>query len=169
MHLNYLILLLFTAFILTWVLIILGIVLSKHYRGKEQIFLYNSLSKEKSDTVFSNVKMKFSWSNGYKSYISFVNYCDIYLADKYIVIMPFQTFPFKAYNEPVLLTGNIIDLKPDLCFIKQYTPDKITFKKVIKGEVEIVYHQNNEKYFITLKDLKAEEKQKLELIKEWSS
>ncbi|MEQ1797981.1 MAG: hypothetical protein ABL872_08510 [Lacibacter sp.] len=161
------VLIFFALFFLAFILVYLGIILARHYRSNEQIKLLNSLQKNNTDLTFAKVKMKFSWSTGYKSYISFINYCDIYLADDYVVIMPFQTFPFKAFNEPILLTGSIVNLKSGLGFLKQYIPDKIIFKKVIKGEIEINYHEGNAKYVIRLQGLNTEEKQHLERIKEW--
>ena len=155
---NYLLLLPIPVFLL----INYFIILVRHRQATNQITLYKQTISP-NDLVMTSIKMKFIWTSGMKEYISFITNCDIYLSKNYFTIIPFQTFPFKAYHKPILLAKEKSSLKNNFYFLNIFSPDKIIFKEVIKDEIEIQYHDNHNKYQIRLKGLNDEDKKKLEI------
>ena len=147
-----------------WFLINYFIILIRHRKATDQITLFKQTTSP-NDLVMANIKMKFIWISGMKEYISFITNCDIYLSETYFTIVPFQTFPFKAYHKPILLVKEKSSLKNNFHFLNIFSPDKIIFKEIIKDEIEIQYHENHNKYQIRLKELTAEDKNKLARIR----
>jgi len=140
------------------------IILVRHRKATDQITLFKQ-NTSPNDLVMTNVKMKFIWTSGMKTVHSFITNCDIYLSETYFTIVPFQTFPFKAYHKPILFVKEKSSLKNNFHFLNIFSPDKIIFKEVIKDEIEIQYYQNYNKYQIRLKGLTTEDKNKLERIR----
>jgi len=140
------------------------IILVRHRKATDQITLFKQISSP-ADLVMTNIRMKFICTSGMKEYFSFITDCDIYLSENYCTVIPFQTFPFKAYHKPILLTKEKSSLKSIFYFLNIFSPDKIIFKEVIKDEIEIQYHENHNKYQIRLKGLTTEDKSKLERIR----
>jgi hypothetical protein len=151
--------------ILLFLLINYFVILFRHKKAIKQITLFKQKTNP-DDLVMLDIKMKFIWTSGMKQYISFIKNCDIYLSDTYFIIIPFQTFPFKAYHKPILLTKEKSSLRSDFYFLNIFSPDKIIFKEVIKDEIEIQYHENHNKYQIRLKGLNTEDKNRLERIRD---
>jgi hypothetical protein len=145
-------------------LIIYFIILVRHRKATKQITLFKQTTSP-DDAVMTNIKMKFIWTSGMKQIFSSITNCDIYLSDNYFTIVPFQTFPFKAFHKPILLVKEKSSVKKSLHFLNIFSPDKIIFKEVIKDEIEIQYHEDRNKYLIRLKGLTTEDKNRLESIR----
>lgn len=121
-------------------------------------------------TVFQNIKLRYSETSGLKTYCYPNNRCDLYLFDNYLAIVRRQDFVFKVYFAPVLLTSDIATTKNIFNYLNTYKPDRITFKQIVKGEVDIKLTDPTYKHYrtdITLKGLTNEQTTQLEKIKNW--
>jgi hypothetical protein len=121
-------------------------------------------------TVFQNIKLRYSESSGLKTYIYPSNLCDLYLFDNYLAIIRRQDFVFKVFFAPILITSDIATTKNIFNYLDTYKPDRITFKQIVKGEVDIKLTDMTYKHYvtdITLKGLTEEQTTQLEKIKNW--
>lgn len=121
-------------------------------------------------TVFQNIKLRYSETSGLKTYIYPNNRCDLYLFDNYLAIVRRQDFVFKVFFAPVLLTSDIATTKNNFNFLDTYKLDRITFKQIVKGELDIKLTDPSYKHYtadITLKGLTKEQITQLEIIKTW--
>lgn len=120
--------------------------------------------------VFQNIKLRYSETSGLKTYIYPNNRCDLYLFDNYLAIVRRQNFVFKVFFAPILLTSDLASTKNIFNYLDSYKPDQITFKQIVKGEVEIKLTDPKYKHSktdITLKGLTIEQTAQLERIKNW--
>jgi len=127
-------------------------------------------ANELSPTVFKNIKLRFWTISGLRTQISPNNYCDLYLFDNCLAIVRRQDFIFKIFFAPVLLISEIATTKIVFDCIDTYKPDRITFKQIVKGEVDIKLTDRIYKNYtidITLKELTNEQINQLEKIKNW--
>lgn len=121
-------------------------------------------------TVFQNIKLRYSETSGLKTYIYPNNRCDLYLFENYLSIVRRQDFVFKVFFAPVLLTSDISTTNNIFNYLDTYKPDRITFKQIEKGEVDIKLTDPKFKHYkteITLKGLTIEQTTQLEKIKNW--
>lgn len=121
-------------------------------------------------TVFQNIKLRYSETNGLKTYIYLNNRCDLYLFDNYLAIIRNQDFVFKVNFAPILLTSDIVTTKKVFNYLDIYKPDRVIFKQIAKGEVDIKLTDPTYKHYstdITLKGLTNEQITQLEKIKNW--
>lgn len=121
-------------------------------------------------TVFQDIKLNYSETSGLKTYIYPNNRCDLYLFDKFLAIVRRQDFVFKVFFAPVLLTSDIATTKNSFNYLDIYKPDRITIKKIEKGEINIKFTDPTYKHYktdITLKGLTIEQTAQLEEIKDW--
>lgn len=121
-------------------------------------------------TIFQNIKLRYSETSGLKTYIYPNNRCDLYLFDNYLAIVRRQDFVFKVFFVPILLTSDIASTKNNFNYLETYKPDRITFKQIVKGEVDIKLTDQANKHYtknITLKGLTNEQTAQLEKIKNW--
>jgi hypothetical protein len=119
-------------------------------------------------TIFQNIKLRYSETSGLKTYIYPNNRCDLYLFDNYLTIVRRQDFVFKVFFAPILLTSDIASTKNNFNYLEAYKPDRITFKQIVKGEVDIKLTDRANKYYttnITLKGLTNEQTTLLENLK----
>lgn len=127
-------------------------------------------AKDLKPTVFRNVKLDYAEIGGLRKQMYINNSCDLYLFDNALAIIRRQDFIFKVFFAPILLTPDITTTKNDFQYLKTYKPNLITFKQVIKGEVDIkltdpIYeHYTTE---ITLQGLTNEQLNQLEKTKNW--
>lgn len=127
-------------------------------------------ASELRPTVFQNIKLRYSETSGLKTYIYPNNRCDLYLFDNYLAIVRRQDFVFKVFFAPILLTSDIASTKNIFNYLDTYKPDRITFKQIVKGEVDInLTDRANKRYKtnITLKGLTDEQITQLEKTKNW--
>ena len=90
--------------------------------------------------------------------------------DNFLAIVRRQDFVFKVFFAPVLLTSDIATTKNIFNYLDTYKPDRITFKQIVKGEVDIKLTDPKYKHYktdITLKGLTIEQTTQLEKIKNW--
>ncbi len=121
-------------------------------------------------TIFQNIKLRYSETSGLKTYIYPNNRCDLYLFDNYLAVIRRQDFVFKVFFAPILLTSDIPTTKNIFSYLDTYKPDRITFKQIVKGEVDIKLTDQASKHYttnITLKGLTNEQTTQLEKIKNW--
>jgi len=121
-------------------------------------------------TVFKNIKLRFWRTSGLKTYVYPNNCCDLYLFDNCLAIVRRQNFIFKVFFNPILLTSNTTTTKNIFNYLDTYHPNKIIFKQIIKGELDIKLTDllyNHYKIGITLKGLTNEQIDQLEKIKKW--
>lgn len=123
-------------------------------------------------TVFQNIKLRYSETTGLKTYIYPNNRCDLYLFDKYLAVVRKQDFVFKVIFAPILLTTDIESTKNNYNYLDTYELDQITFKEIVKRQVEVDIKLTDPKYKhyktdITLKGLTIEQNAQLEKIKNW--
>lgn len=140
------------------------IILFRHRKALAEIGFVKQRTRP-NDYIITNIKMHYESGGSMKRYISFISKCDICLTDAYMAIMPFQTFPFKAYHRPIIFTKESDRVKRMYQFLQVCTPDKIIFKEAIKSEIEIHYHTYYNKYQVRLKGLTVEERANLEIIR----
>jgi len=123
-------------------------------------------------TIFKNINLRYYEISGQKTYNYPNNRCDLYFFDNYLVIIRSQYFIFKVLFAPILLTPDISSTKPNFSYLSIYKPDRITFKDILKGEVDIQLTDQANKHYITritLKGLTNEQKNQLEKVKNWCS
>lgn len=121
-------------------------------------------------TVFQNIELRYSETSGLKKYIYPNNRCDLYLFDNYLAIVRRQDFVFRVFFAPVLLTSDIATTKNIFNYLDTYKPDRIIFKQIVKGEVDINLTDPKYKHCktdITFKGLSVEQTTQLEKIKNW--
>jgi len=121
-------------------------------------------------TVFQNIELRYSETSGLKTYIYPNNRCDLYLFDNYLAIVRRQDFVFRVFFAPVLLTSDIATTKNIFNYLDTYKPDRIIFKQIVKGEVDINLTHPKYKHCktdITFKGLSVEQTTQLEKIKNW--
>ena len=121
-------------------------------------------------TIFQNIKLRYSETSGLKTYIYPNNRCNLYLFDNYLAIVRRQDFVFKVFFAPILLTSDIASTKNNFNYLDTYKPDRITFKQIVKGEVDIKLTDQANKHCttnITIKGLSNEQTTQLEKIKNW--
>jgi hypothetical protein len=145
------------------------------------LIFYNRRSQTATDTfiqqasefnpiVFKNIKLRYWTTNGSKTRIGPNNRCDLYLFDNCLAIVRSQHFIFKTFFAPVLLTSDIGITKNRFDNLKTYKPDRVIFKKIVKGQVDITLTDPVYKHYtidITLKGLTNEQIHQLEKIKNW--
>ena len=120
--------------------------------------------------VFQNIKVRYSETSGLKTYIYPNNLCDLYMFDNYLAIVRRQDFVFKVFFAPILLTSDIVSTKNNFNYLDTYKPERITFKQIVKGEVDIKLTDQANKHYttdITIKGLSNEQTTQLEKIKNW--
>jgi hypothetical protein len=146
---------------LIWIIINLIIVFTRHKKSKAKIIFLLACIEGSTIQSFTHVKMKFLWTKRYKSYISLIDRCNIFVTEKFIVIIPSQSFPWHAMHHPILITKNITRIQNKFPNFNVVSPSEIILKETIKDEIEIKYndpiHKNN-KYQIRLKELTTTEK-----------
>jgi hypothetical protein len=145
------------------------------------VTIYNKQARKAIDTfigqanghkpaVFQNIKIRYSETNGLKTYIYPNNRCDLYLFDNYLAIIRRSDFIIKVFFPPIVLTSDISTTKNIFGNLETYKPDQLKFKQIVKGEVEIKINDptyNNYSRDITLKELSNEQTTQLEKIKNW--
>jgi hypothetical protein len=127
-------------------------------------------AKTLNPTVFQNIKIRYWTTNGQKTYVYPNNRCDLYLFDNCLAIVRRQDLIFKVFFTPILITSDIATTKNMFNYLDVYKPDSITFKQIIKGEVDIKLTDLIYKHFkidITFKGLTNEQTAQLEKIKSW--
>jgi len=120
--------------------------------------------------VIKNVKLRYWITNGFRTIISPCNSCDLFLFENCLCIVRRQNFIIKVLFAPVLIASDFGVNRTIFNFIDMYKPDSITFKTIIKGEIDIRLKDPSYKYRridITLKQLTNEQVYQLEKIKEW--
>lgn len=120
--------------------------------------------------IFQNIKLRYSETNGLNIYFYPNNRCDLYLFDNYLAIVRRQIFVFKVFFAPILLTSDIATTKKIFNYLDSYKPHRVTFKEIVKGEVDIKLTDPKYKHYkteITLKGLSIEQTTQLEKIKNW--
>jgi hypothetical protein len=150
-----------------WILFHCLLITTRHKKSIRQIKLFNTIAAAGCSSIFKDVKMKLTCWGRSREYINIISNCDIYLSQHYFVIVPFQTFPFKAYHPPVLFVHPGESIDPQLSFLHQSVPVKISFKQVIKDEIEIRYTRQNINHQITLKALEPHQKKAMKIIQNW--
>jgi hypothetical protein len=123
-------------------------------------------------TIFENIKLRYSETSGLKTYLYPNNCCDLYLFENYLVVVRRQNFIFKVFFAPVLLTSDMTTTINIFNYLDSYKTDQITFNQIVKGEVDIkLIHKTHKHYTadITLKGLTNEQITQLEKIKKWCS
>lgn len=121
-------------------------------------------------TVIQNIKMRYWTTSGLKTYVYPNNFCDLYLFDDCLAIIRRQNFIFKVFFNPILLTSDTMTTKKSFNYLDTYKPDNITFKQIVKGELDIkltVLRYNHFKIEMTIKGLTNEQLRQLEKIKNW--
>ncbi len=148
-----------------WILLNCMLIIARHKKSIRQIKLFTTIAAAGCSSIFKDVKMKLTCWGRSREYINIISNCNIYLLQHFFVIVPFQTFPFKAYHPPVLFVrpGELID--PQLSFLQQSVPGKISFKQAIKDEIEIRFTRQNVHHQLTLKALEPQQKKPWKLYK----
>ena len=141
---------------------------NKRSRSATEKFIKQA--SELRPTVIHNIKLRYWTTSGHRSQVYPNNHCDLYLFNNYLAIVRRQDFIFKIFFSPILLTSDIATTKNMFDYLEIYKPDSITFKQIVKGEVDIkltdpIYKHNT--IDITLKGLTNEHMNKLEKIKNW--
>lgn len=98
----------------------------------------------------------------------------MYLFDQYLVIIRWQSWPFKIYEMPIcLLPQNAPASLWPFSYIFTTMAQKITFKQVLTKEIEFRFVYQNfmnveTEVVATFKDLTPEQKLLLEPLKSWT-
>lgn len=127
-------------------------------------------TSELGPTVFQNIKLRYWTTSGLKTRIWPNNRCDLYLFDNCLAIVRRQNFVFKILFAPFLLTSDIATTKNRFNNLKTYKPDRVIFKQIVKGELDITLTDPIYRHYtidITLKGLTNEQIHQLEKIKNW--
>ncbi|WP_304066110.1 hypothetical protein [Pedobacter glucosidilyticus] len=127
-------------------------------------------AKDLSPTVFQSIKLRYWTTSGLRKQIYPDNLCDLYLFENCLAIVRRQDFIFKVFFAPIILTSDILATKNMFDNLDTYKLDRITFKKIVKGEVDIKLTDSIYKHYtidITLKGLTSEQTNQLEKIKNW--
>ncbi len=127
-------------------------------------------ANELNPTIFQNIKIRYWTSRELKIIVYPNNHCDIYLFDNCLAIVRRQNFIFKVLFAPILLTSDILTTKIVFGSLDTYKPDRITFKQIVKGEIDIKLTGLVDKQYkidITFKGLTNEQTNELEKIKNW--
>jgi hypothetical protein len=161
------IVLLWLGFIFLWILIVILISLATHYRSREEILNFKQMTLGKGDFAVDNLLMKFYRQSAYKSYWNLISGCNLQLSTDYLVIMPFQTFPFKAYHKPILFIKKLSPELMSLGISDCYKPDKIIFKQIMSKEIEIRYSEKDNKFQLRIQNIPSEVKEKLAMLESW--
>ena len=162
------------TFFVTFIFIVLVVLYlyltSYNKRTRTEIDKFIGQANGLRPTIFKNIKLRYSETSGFKTSIYPNNRCDLYLFDNYIAIVRRQDFIFKVFFAPVLLTSYNATTENIFNYLVTYKTDQITFKQIVKGEVDIKLTEPTYKYFkidITLKRLTNEQTSQLEKIKNW--
>ena len=127
-------------------------------------------SNELRPIVFKNIKLRYWTTSGLRTATYPNNHCDLYLFDNCLAIVRRQDFILKVFFAPVLLTSDIATIMNTFNYLDVYKPDQITFKQIVKGEVDIKLTDLKHKHYkidITFKGLSSEQTNQLEKIKNW--
>ena len=151
----------------------LGIYIYLIFYNKRTIAITNKFIEQANEfnpTVFQNINIRYWTIIGLKINVYPNSYCDIYLFDNCLAIVRRQNFIFNVFFAPILLTSDIAITKTIFNFLDTYKPDRIIFKQIVKGEIDIkltdlVYKDN--KIEMTLKGLTNEQASVLEKIKNY--
>jgi hypothetical protein len=121
-------------------------------------------------TTFHSIKLRYSTTSGLRTEISPNNRCDLYLLDNCLAIVRRQDFIFKVFFAPVIISSDTATTKNMFDYLHIYKPDRITFKQIVKGEVDIKLTDPIYMHYtidLTLKGLTSEQTNQLEKIKTW--
>ena len=152
---------------------LLGLYIFLTFYNKRTLTAINKFIGQASElrpTVFQNIKLRYSETSGLWTYIYPNIRCDLYLFDNYLAIVRRQDFVFKVFFAPVLVTPDIATTKNIFNYLDTYKPDRITFKQIVKGEVDIKLTDQTYKHYktdITLKGLTNEQSTQLKKINNW--
>jgi hypothetical protein len=122
-------------------------------------------------TIIKNIKLRYWITIGLRTQTSPNNHCDLYLFDNCLAIVRRQDFIFKVLFAPVFLAADVLVTKSNFNFADIYKPDHVTFKQILKDEVDIKLTDPKYKHCtieITFKGLTKEQINELERIKNWS-
>lgn len=128
---------------------------NKQARVKRDQFL--SKVNELAPIVFQNVKIRYWTTNGLKTYVSLNNFCDLYLFNDFLSIVRRQNLIIHA---PILLSSGISATEKEFDYLEAYKIDRISFKQVLKGEVDIKLSSRANKQYtvdLTLKGLSRDQ------------
>jgi hypothetical protein len=145
------------------------------------LIFYNRRSRAATDTfilkaskfdltVFHNIPLRSWTTNGSWTRIWPNSRCDLYLFDNCLAIVRRQNFIFRTFFAPVLITSDIGITKKRFNNLKTYKPDRIIFKQIIKGALDITLTDAVYKHYtieIMIKGLTNEQIHQLEKIKNW--
>jgi len=162
-----------TFFVIFIFIVLVGLYIFLNFHNKRTRTAINKFIGQTSGlrpTVFQNIKIRYSETSGLKTYIYPNNCCDLYLFDNNLAIVRTQDFVFKVFFAPILLTSDKKKKKNTFNYLHTYKPDRITFKQIVEGEVDIKLTDPIYKHYttdITLKGLTNEQTTQLEKIKNW--
>lgn len=162
-----------TFFAIFMVIVLLGFYIFLTFYNKRSQTVIDKFIGQASGlrpTIFQNIKLRYSETSGLKTYIYPNNRCDLYLFDNYLAIIRRQDFVFKVFFAPILLTSDITTTKINFDYLVTYKPDRITYKQIVKGEVDIKLTDQANKHDtknITLIGLTNEQTAQLEKINHW--
>lgn len=145
------------------------------------VIFYNKSAKATTDkfiahaaklnpVVFQDVEIRYHTVNGLKAGAYPNNRCDLYLFGNCLAIVRRQDFVFKVFFSPILITPDVAATRYMFNYLVVYKPDSITFKQIMKGEVDIKLTDlmyAHYKMEMTLKGLTGEQIAQLGRIKGW--
>ncbi len=136
-------------------------------RHKKSIAEISRLIQQSFNYVQHDVDIKFYWSSGMKDYISFITNCDLYFHTDYFILVPYQSFPFKAYHRPITFHSRSNNEVRNPNLRKGLTLDKLELNKFNRKEIEIHYSKGPNKYRIKFKNLYKTTSENLEIMKNY--
>src|SRR5688572_25931381 len=143
---------LLTFFAISIVIILVGLyifLIFYNRRSRAATDKFITQASELGPTVFQNIKIRYWTTSGLKTRISPNNRCDLYLFDNCLAIIRRQNFIFKTFFAPVLLTSDISMAKNIFNNLDTYKPDRVFFKQIVKGELDIKWTDPIYKHYTT--------------------
>ena len=146
--------------------------LVKYYNKKSLVVTERFLSQasEFKPALLSNIKLRYWTTNGTRIMISPNNHCDIYLFHDFLAIVRRQSFIFRVFFAPVLITTDITNTKNFFSYLAVYKADRINFNHVMKNQIDIKLKDPIYKHYkidLTFKGLTRGQLIQLAEIKNW--
>jgi hypothetical protein len=164
--------LMFFGFFIAFVLIAIFVfVFFYNKRAKAILDKFTLQSYSLNPIIFEDIKLRYWTHNGGQMTVYPNNRCDLFLFENCLAIVRRQDFIYKVFFPPFLLTSDIAITKDAFNYLDIYKPEKVLFKQMIKGEVDIKLVDPIYKHYkidITLKGLTYEQISQLDKIKSWN-
>jgi hypothetical protein len=152
-------------------IILLAISVYRYIHNKKAAEAGKKFLRQANDlnpTIFENIKLIY-WSKFHlKTRTSPNCYCNLYLFDDYLVVIPRQDSIFKFIYAPVLITSDVANAKMTFGYLETFKLKNIIFNQFTKGEVDIKLPDPTHNISMTLKNLTESQISQLDKIKNWT-